>query len=129
MATFLASFLLPRLLAFYLGRQMMTGGDPQRISHGDDLWQYPGFRFGNRVVSAVWGWGLLIEAGLRIVLALGLPVSLFLLAWPYLNYGIYEALLVWTVYYWCVQIALWDGRSCCSDTPPTLSEHARMITQ
>lgn len=96
---FLGSLFLPRPLAFYLGRQMMTGGEPALIARWDALWQYRGFREGNRVVSTAWGCGLLIEAGLRIVLALGLPTSAFMLVWPLVSYGIYAALLAWTVAY------------------------------
>jgi len=96
---FLGSLLLPRPLAFYLGRQMMTGGKPELIARWDALWQYPGFRYGNRVVSVVWGCGLVLEALLRILLALSLTTSMFLLLWSVLSYGIYATLLVWTVSY------------------------------
>jgi hypothetical protein len=96
---FLGSLLLPRPLAFYLGRQMMTGGKPELMARWDVLWQYPGFRDGNRVVSVVWGCGLVLEALLRILLALSLSTSMFLLVWSVLSYGIYATLLVWTVSY------------------------------
>src|SRR5579871_6652182 len=41
---FLGSFLLPRPLMFYFGRQFATGGEPHRIAYWDSLWQYPSFR-------------------------------------------------------------------------------------
>ena len=96
---FLGSLLLPRPLAFYLGRQMMTGGKAELIARWDALWQYPRFRYGNRVVSVIWGGGLVLEALLRILLALSLTTSMFLLLWPLISFGIYGALLVWTVSY------------------------------
>ncbi len=96
---FLASLLLPRPLAFYLGRRMMTGGKPDLMSRWDALWEYPRFRYGNRVVSMVWGFGLIVEALLRVVLALSLTTSTFVWLWSVLSYGIYASLLVWTVCY------------------------------
>jgi hypothetical protein len=96
---FLGSLLLPRPLAFYLGRQMMTEGKPALIARWDMLWEYPRFRSGNRVVSVVWGCGLVLEALLRVQLALSLTTSMFLLTWSVLSYGIYATLLVWTVFY------------------------------
>ena len=96
---FLGSLWLRRPLAFYLGRQMMTGGKPEAIARWDELGQHPWFLAGTRVVSLVWGWGLVLEAGLRVLLAVSLPTSTFLLIWPVLSYGIYGALLVWTVSY------------------------------
>lgn len=96
---FLGSLLLPRPLAFYLGRQMMTGGKQELVARWNHLWQYPGFRYGNRVVSVIWGCGLLLEAVLRIVFALDLSTSMFLFIWPLISYGIYAALLAWTVAY------------------------------
>ena len=56
-------------------------------------------RSGNRVVSMVWGCGFLLEAGIRIPLALGLPGATFLLLWPVISYGMYAALLTWTISY------------------------------
>lgn len=47
----------------------------------------------------VWGCGFLLEAGIRIPLALGLPGATFLLLWPVISYGMYAALLAWTISY------------------------------
>ena len=96
---FLVSLRFPRPLAFYLGRQMMTGGKPEAIARWDELGRHSWFIDGTRVVSLVWGWGLLLEAGLRVLLAISLATSTFLVIWPVLSYGIYATLLVWTVSY------------------------------
>ena len=99
-AAFLASLLLPRPLAFYLGRQLMTGGRAELVRRWDASWaDSPGFRRGTRVVSAVWGGGLLLEAAVRSLLALALPVATFLAVWPLLGYGAYGALMAWTLAY------------------------------
>jgi hypothetical protein len=96
---FLGSLLFPRPLAFYFGRQVMTGGDAQKVSDWNELWRYPKFRQGNRAVSALWGAGLLGEATLRVVLAVALPVAAFLLVWSPLSFVIYGVLMYATVSY------------------------------
>lgn len=98
-AAFLGSLLLPRPLAFYLGRQVMTGGRVELVERWDRSWADPGFVHGNRVVSAVWGSGLLVEAAARALLVVLLPVPTFLVVWPLIGYGTYGALMFWTVSY------------------------------
>jgi hypothetical protein len=64
----LGSLLAPRPLMFYFGRRFATGGQPERLAWWNGLWQYPGFRRTQRVLTAVWGGVLLVEAVLRGVL-------------------------------------------------------------
>jgi hypothetical protein len=64
----LGSLLAPRPLMFYFGRRFAGGGQPERIAWWNGLWQYPGFRRSQRVLTAVWGSVLLVEAVLRGVL-------------------------------------------------------------
>jgi hypothetical protein len=94
---FLLSLLLERPLAFYLGRQVMTGGKPEVMQRWDGLWKYRNFRRANRIVSGVWGSGLLLEALLRVLLALALPTAIFGLVWSPLSYAMYAGLIVWTI--------------------------------
>lgn len=94
---FLLSLFLERPLAFYLGRQVMTGGKPEMMQRWDGLWKYRNFRRANRIVSGVWGSGLLLEALLRVLLALTLPTATFGLVWSPLSYVIYAGLIVWTI--------------------------------
>ena len=88
---FLLSLLLECLLAFYFGRQLMTAGKLELMRRWDGLWKYRNFRRANRIVSGVWGCGLLLEALLRVVLALALPTSIFVLVWSPLSYVIYHS--------------------------------------
>jgi hypothetical protein len=71
----LGSLLAPKPLMFYFGRRFATGGTPERIAWWNGLWQYPGFRRTQRVMTLVWGVVLLAEAVLRGVLAFVLPVG------------------------------------------------------
>jgi hypothetical protein len=96
---FLVSLQREHPLAFYLGRQTMTDGSPEAIRRWDASWSEAGFRQGCRVVSAVWGSGLLLEAGVRVLLAHTLTPPTFLLVWPVIGYGVYAALFWWTLCY------------------------------
>lgn len=96
---FLGSFLLPRPLTFSFGRQFATGGDPHRIAHWEGLWLYPSFRHTQRVMTAVWGIGFVLEATARVALVFVLPISAFLLVSPLLAYGVLVGLIFWTIRY------------------------------
>jgi hypothetical protein len=96
---FLVSLILKRPLAFYFGRQFYTGGKADLVARWDGLWEYPTFRCGNRVVSAVWGCGLILEALIRGALVYILSIATFLIVAPLIAYGFYGALLWWTVAY------------------------------
>jgi hypothetical protein len=71
----LGSLLAPRPLMFYFGRRFATGGTPERIVWWNGLWQYPGFRRTQRVMTLVWGVVLLGEAVVRGILAYQLEVG------------------------------------------------------
>lgn len=71
----LVSLLLPKPLAFYMVRQMLTGDDPQPGAVFDALWQYPHVRSASRLMTGVWGLTMVSEFALRVVLVLTLPVA------------------------------------------------------
>jgi hypothetical protein len=52
-----------------------------------------------RLMTAVWGVGLTSETALRSWMAWSWPVERFLVVSPFIGYGIYGALLVWTLWY------------------------------
>jgi hypothetical protein len=97
--TFLITLLLPRPLIFYLARQMTTGNHPENIPWFNSLWQQPGFRHAMRVMTLVWGIGLLLEAAVRIYLVIILTSAQFLLISPFVIYGIIGCLALWTFLY------------------------------
>lgn len=57
-----------RPLMFFFGRFFAAGSDPVRRARWDQLWQYPGFRRVQRVITLVWGLVFVGEFTLRIVL-------------------------------------------------------------
>lgn len=95
----LGSLLAPRPLMFYFGRKFATGGDPARVDWWNGLWQYAGFRRGQRILTVVWGGAFLAEAVLRIILSYTLPVSTMVVISSVLPYVVLGLLIFGTVTY------------------------------
>jgi intracellular septation protein A len=92
----LASLLAERPLMFYINRQFVAGEDPMRLEWWNDLWQYPNFRAALRLVTAVWGIAYLIEALLRVGLALVLSPKQVVTISPVMAFGVTIVLIGWT---------------------------------
>lgn len=95
----LGSLLAPRPLMFYFGRRFATGGSAERITWWNGLWQYPGFRRTQRVMTLVWGVVLLVEAVVRGVLAFALPVGTMVVVNAVLPPVIIALLVAFTITY------------------------------
>jgi hypothetical protein len=95
----LVSLLLPRPLLFYFGRQFAAAGDPGRATWFSGLWRHAQFRRGMRLITAVWGVGLVCEALIGVGLALTTPPSTVLAVRPVLAIVVTCALILWTVRY------------------------------
>lgn len=93
---FLGSLLTPRPLIFRLGRRYSTGNDPAEMAAWDARWERPLFRRVLRVMTAVWGSALLLEAFARVVVAFTMPVATSTIVSPVLQVAILAALFVWT---------------------------------
>ncbi|WP_025598508.1 VC0807 family protein [Burkholderia sp. WSM2230] len=97
---FLLSLGLRRPLIFYLARatvaREMEGG-AQRF---ETLWrERPAVASSMRLMTLVWGVGLTGETALRAWLALDWPIERFLAVSPFIGYGIYGAMALWTLRY------------------------------
>jgi hypothetical protein len=93
----LASLLASRPMMFYLGRTFATGGDPQRVAEFNEVWDLPTVPRRFRVVTAVWGVGLVGEAVFRTVLALSIPTQSFLVISQIVNWTVLGGLLWFSV--------------------------------
>jgi hypothetical protein len=93
----LASLLASRPMMFYLGRTFATGGDPQRVAEFNEVWDLPTVPRRFRVVTAVWGVGLVGEAVFRTVLALSIPTQTFLVISQIVNWTVLGGLLWFSV--------------------------------
>ncbi|MBV8162266.1 MAG: hypothetical protein JO265_15205 [Acidimicrobiia bacterium] len=89
----LGSLAAPRPAMFYMGRLFATGGDPTRIEEFNEIWDLPTVPRRFRVVTLVWGVGLLGEAVFRTVLALSIPTQTFLVVSQIVNWTVLGGLL------------------------------------
>jgi hypothetical protein len=97
---FLFSLAMPRPLVFYLARATVAREMADGAARIEALWhERPAFVSALRLMTAVWGAGLTGETALRAWMAMTWPVERFLVVSPFIGYGIYGALLLWTVWY------------------------------
>lgn len=86
-----------RPLMFYVARAFSTEGDPARVA----LWnrrlaEVPRFQRAMRLLTAVWGAGSLVHAGVVVAAVLLLPAHVALIVDPAVAFVILAALLAWT---------------------------------
>jgi intracellular septation protein A len=93
---FLASLAAKRPLVFRLNQQMLGPAGAAL----DEAWtQRPGVRKTFRLMTLVWGVGLLLEALLRVVASFTLPVATAAATSPWIALGCIGGLIGWTVVY------------------------------
>jgi hypothetical protein len=95
---FVGSLATPRPLIYRLNLDL-AGTDPQARAASEALWEYPAARRSFRLITLVWGVGLLLEAGARVVAALTLPIASATALSPLIAVVAIGGLLVWTVLY------------------------------
>ena len=84
---------------FYVGRYLSAGNDPAKLSAYDRLHDFPVGRRTFRVLSVVWGIGLVVEASARLTLADMVPTGTFLAVSPFITATLIGSLFVFTVLY------------------------------
>jgi hypothetical protein len=95
----LGSLLAPRPLMFYFGRKFATDGTPEGVARWNGLWQYPGFRSSQRVITVVWGVTMTAEALLRIWLSYVLDTKTMVTVSSILPFAVVAGLVGWTISY------------------------------
>jgi intracellular septation protein A len=95
----LGSLLAPKPLMFYFGRKFATNGTPEGIAYWNGLWQYPGFRSTQRVITTVWGVTMVTESLLRIWLSYRLSTGAMVTISSVLPFMVLAALVAWTISY------------------------------
>jgi hypothetical protein len=97
---YLGSLLFAQPLIFYIVRFFETGDTPEGIGQWNELWgTSTTFRYGMRLMTIVWGIGLLTEALLRFVLVQVLTIEQFLLISPFIGNGFNFGLIFWSFWY------------------------------
>jgi hypothetical protein len=97
---FLLSMPMRRPLIFYLARATVAREMEGGATHFETLWRdRPGLATAMRTMTVVWGIGLTAETALRAWMALTWPIERFLVVSPFIGYGIYGGLALWTLWY------------------------------
>ena len=99
MACVVTLFTHDRPLLFYVSRYMTAGRDPAKIAAYDRLHEVPVGRRTFRVLSLVWGLGLVVEATARLTLADLLTTGTFLAVSPFVTSTVLGSLFVFSVLY------------------------------
>jgi hypothetical protein len=84
---------------FYVARYLSAGTDPDKVSAFDRLYMVPIARHTFRVLSVVWGVGLIVEAAFRLTLADVLPTATYLAASPVVTASVIGGLFAFTAVY------------------------------
>jgi hypothetical protein len=93
----LLSLLAPRPMMFFLGRAFATGGDAERVAEFNEVWHLPTVPRRFRLVTTVWGVGLIAEAVFRTVLAFSISTQSFLVISQIVNWSVLGGLLWFSV--------------------------------
>jgi hypothetical protein len=88
-----------RPMLFYVSRYLTAGRDPAKLAAYDRLHEVPVGRRTFRVLSVVWGVGLVVEATARLTLADLLSTAAFLLVSPFVTSLVLGSLFGFSVLY------------------------------
>jgi hypothetical protein len=84
---------------FYVGRYLSAGNDPTKVAAYNDLHEVPTARRVFRVLSVVWGIGLVLEASARMTLAEALHTGTYVAVSPFISAVTIGSLFVFTIVY------------------------------
>lgn len=84
---------------FYVGRYLSAGNDPSKVAAYNELHEVPTARRVFRVLSVVWGIGLVIEASARMTLAEALHTSTYVAVSPFITAITIGSLFAFTIVY------------------------------
>jgi hypothetical protein len=97
---FLLSLAMKRPLIYYAARAVMTRNAPsEHQARFEAAWQTPPVLRGLRIMSLVWGCGLIFQGLLLGWMAWTWPTERYLILSPIIGYGIFAVLGVWSWQY------------------------------
>jgi hypothetical protein len=96
---FLVSALIGKPLIFELARATRRRESEDGARQFEALQAYAGFRRTMTVMTFVWGFGLLADVAVAVVLVFALSIREYLIVNPILGYGTMGALSLWTFLY------------------------------
>ncbi len=96
---FLFSLFLKRPIIFYLARATMARNTIEGAEDFETVWGRPGVPKILRLLTAVWGAGLVVQTAAMCSLAYVWPIGRYLLFGPVIGYGIFGILMIWSLWY------------------------------
>lgn len=96
---FLLSLLLHKPMIFHLARATLARNPDSDIPQMETLWVQPGGPRVFRVLTGVWGVGLVVQTTLLCALATVWPIGRYLLVSPFIGYGVFCVLMLWSFWY------------------------------
>src|SRR6202034_3028352 len=96
---FLVTLVMKRPMIFYLARAMVARATVGGVEAYEQVWARPGVPQVFRVLTVVWGLGLLLQTGCICWLAWIWPIGRFLLLSPFVSFGILGLLMAWSLGY------------------------------
>lgn len=96
---FLGSLLLEKPMIFYLARATQARNTVEGANEFETMWLRPGVPPVFRLMTAVWGVGLVLQTALMCWLAWIWPIGRYLLLSPFISYGIFGVMMAWSLWY------------------------------
>ena len=96
---FLISAATRRPIIYYLASAVFARNAPDRRAAFESNWQRPAVLRTLRIMSCIWGLGLIAQGSLLAWMALTWPIGQFLILSPIIGYGTIAALALWTYLY------------------------------
>jgi len=102
---FLGSLAMKRPMIFYLARATMARNTASGAAEFEAAWEQKGVPEAFRMLTAVWGVGLIFQTAVMCWLAWIWPIGRYLLLSPFIGYGIFGLLMGWSLWYRARRIA------------------------
>ncbi len=96
---FLVSLGLKKPLIYYAAAATLARGGPEQLAEFEAAWKNPAVLQSLRVISLVWGVGLVAQGLVLGWMAWTWPIPTYLWASPIIGYGIFALLGAWTWQY------------------------------
>lgn len=96
---FLLSLFLKKPLVFHLAQATIARNPQPDVPQMEVFWAQPGGPRVFRILTFVWGVGLVAQTSLLCVLASIWPIGRYLLVSPFIGYGLLGLLLLWSFFY------------------------------
>jgi hypothetical protein len=96
---FLGSLGMKRPIIFYLARATMSRNTEAGAVAYEAVWEKPGVPAVFRLLTVVWGVGLVVQTACMCLLAWIWPIGRYLLVSPFISAAIFGLLMVWSLGY------------------------------